>query len=168
MKPKYFNSDPDWLIHIVYLYQPIRVDYVTPVCLAVFIDILQSNHKIMAEQESLEYGKGDFVLLDEVTKSAFMENLQLRFSKEKIYTFIGEVIVSVNPYKTLDIYGSDDVKEYQKSEIYEKPPHLFALANAAYRTMKRNSQDSCIIISGKCLAALQTLRNNSLKCHCHN
>lgn len=102
----------------------------------------------MAEQESLEYGKGDFVLLDEITKDAFMENLKLRFQKERIYTFIGEVVVSVNPYKTLDIYGPDQVKEYQKSEIYENPPHIFALANAAYRTMKRNSEDSCIIISG--------------------
>ena len=103
----------------------------------------------MAEQEILEYGKGDFVLLDEITKSALMENLELRFSKERIYTFIGEVVVSVNPYKTLDIYGSDYVKEYRKSEIYEKPPHIFALANAAYRTMKRNAEDSCIIISGR-------------------
>lgn len=104
----------------------------------------------MAEQESLEYGKGDFVLLDEITKPAIIENLKIRFDKEKIYTFIGEVVVSVNPYKTLDIYGPDQVSEYQKSEIYENSPHIFALANAAYTRMKRNSEDSCIIISGGC------------------
>lgn len=114
----------------------------------------------MAEQESPEYGTGDFVLLDEISKSAFMENLDRRFEKERIYTYIGEVVVSVNPYKTLDIYGPDFVKEYRKSEMYEKPPHIFALANAAYTTMKRNSEDSCIVISGKLNVLVKTLQIN--------
>ncbi|PFX19371.1 unconventional myosin-Id-like isoform X2 [Stylophora pistillata] len=103
----------------------------------------------MAEQESLEYGKGDFVLLDEITKDAFMGNLKLRFHKERIYTYIGEVLVSVNPYKTLSIFGNDKIQEYKMRELYERPPHIFALADAAYRTMKRRSEDTCIVISGE-------------------
>ena len=103
----------------------------------------------MAEQESLEYGKGDFVLMDEITKEAFMKNLKLRFQKERIYTYIGEVLVSVNPYKTLNIFGNDKIQEYKMREMYERPPHIFALADAAYRTMKRRSEDTCIVISGK-------------------
>lgn len=103
----------------------------------------------MAEQESLKYGKGDFVLLDEVTKDAFMKNLKLRFEKERIYSYIGEVVVSVNPYKTLNIFGNDKIQEYRMKEMYERPPHIFALADAAYRTMKRRSEDTCIVISGE-------------------
>jgi len=103
----------------------------------------------MAEQESLEYGKGDFVLMDEITKDAFMKNLKLRFQKERIYTYIGEVLVSVNPYKTLSIFGNDKIQEYKMREMYERPPHLFALSDAAYRTMKRRSEDTCIVISGE-------------------
>lgn len=103
----------------------------------------------MAEQESLEYGKGDFVLLDEITKDAFMKNLKLRFQKERIYTYIGEVLVSVNPYKSLNIFGNDKIQEYKMREMYERPPHLFALADAAYRSMKRRSEDTCIVISGR-------------------
>ena len=103
----------------------------------------------MAEQESLEYGKGDFVLMDEITKDAFMKNLKLRFQKERIYTYIGEVLVSVNPYKTLNIFGNDKIQEYKMREMYERPPHLFALSDAAYRTMRRRSEDACIVISGK-------------------
>lgn len=103
----------------------------------------------MAEQESLEYGKGDFVLLDEITENAFMANLKLRFQKERIYTYIGEVLISVNPYKTLNIFGNDKIQEYIMRELYERPPHLFALADAAYRTMKRRSEDACIVISGE-------------------
>ncbi|XP_066877878.1 unconventional myosin-Id isoform X4 [Kogia breviceps] len=103
----------------------------------------------MAEQESLEFGKADFVLMDTVSMPEFMANLRLRFEKGRIYTFIGEVVVSVNPYKLLNIYGRDTVEQYKGRELYERPPHLFAIADAAYKAMKRRSKDTCIVISGE-------------------
>ena len=44
----------------------------------------------MATFSSPEFGKADFVLLDEVTEEHFMRNLKLRFQKGKIYTYIGK------------------------------------------------------------------------------
>jgi len=32
--------------------------------------------------------------------------------------------------------------------MFERDPHIYALADAAYRTMKRRNQDTCIVISG--------------------
>ena len=103
----------------------------------------------MAFFEGSEYGKGDFVLLDQITMDEFMSNLKLRFEQDKIYTYIGEVVVSVNPYKTMNIYGKEVISEYKGREIFERPPHIFALADAAYKTMKRKYKDSCIVISGE-------------------
>uniref|UniRef100_A0A3B4X353 Myosin IG n=1 Tax=Seriola lalandi dorsalis TaxID=1841481 RepID=A0A3B4X353_SERLL len=103
----------------------------------------------MAELEGLEFGKSDFVLLDEVTMEQFMENLKLRFEKGRIYTFIGEVVVSVNPYRQMDIYGKDNIDAYRGRELYENPPHLYAVSDAAYKAMKRRAKDTCIVISGE-------------------
>uniref|UniRef100_A0A8D2LFU9 Myosin ID n=1 Tax=Varanus komodoensis TaxID=61221 RepID=A0A8D2LFU9_VARKO len=72
-----------------------------------------------------------------------------RFEKGRIYTFIGEVVVSVNPYKNLNIYGRDMIEQYKGRELYERPPHLFSIADAAYKAMKRRSKDTCIVISGE-------------------
>ncbi|XP_029918753.1 unconventional myosin-Ig [Myripristis murdjan] len=103
----------------------------------------------MAELEGLEFGKSDFVLLDEVTMEQFMENLKLRFEKGRIYTFIGEVVVSVNPYRHMDIYGKENIEAYRGRELYENPPHLYAVSDAAYKAMKRRAKDTCIVISGE-------------------
>ncbi|XP_075867895.1 unconventional myosin-Ig isoform X2 [Nelusetta ayraudi] len=103
----------------------------------------------MAELEGLEFGKSDFVLLDEVTMEQFMENLKLRFEKGRIYTYIGEVVVSVNPYRQMDIYGNETIAAYRGRELYENPPHLYAVSDAAYKAMKRRAKDTCIVISGE-------------------
>uniref|UniRef100_A0A8C0MFX0 Myosin IG n=2 Tax=Canis lupus familiaris TaxID=9615 RepID=A0A8C0MFX0_CANLF len=101
------------------------------------------------DQEGPECGKPDFVLLDQVTMEDFMENLKLRFEKGRIYTYIGEVLVSMNPYQELPLYGPEAIAKYQGRELYERPPHLYAVANAAYRAMKHRSRDTCIVISGE-------------------
>uniref|UniRef100_A0A8C6S0P5 Myosin IG n=2 Tax=Nannospalax galili TaxID=1026970 RepID=A0A8C6S0P5_NANGA len=103
----------------------------------------------MEDEEGPEYGKPDFVLLDQLTMEDFMKNLQLRFEKGRIYTYIGEVLVSVNPYQELPLYGPEAIAKYQGRELYERPPHLYAVANGAYKAMKRRSRDTCIVISGE-------------------
>ena len=57
--------------------------------------------------------------------------------------------MSVNPYRFLDIYNDDYVEEYRGREHYERPPHIFAVADAAYHDMKRLQKDSCIVITGE-------------------
>ncbi|ESO12657.1 hypothetical protein HELRODRAFT_187944 [Helobdella robusta] len=100
-------------------------------------------------EEGRQCGVGDFVLMDSIDLNSFMKNLQIRFEANKIYTYIGEVIVSVNPYKTLDIFNKQYIDSYKGREIFERPPHLFAIADAAHKTMKRKFKDTCIVISGE-------------------
>lgn len=59
-----------------------------------------------------------------------------------------QVVVSVNPYKQVNIYGQDVVQQYKNREFYERPAHIFALADAAYKSMRRLNKDTCIVISG--------------------
>ncbi|XP_053913210.1 unconventional myosin-Ig isoform X2 [Cuculus canorus] len=103
----------------------------------------------MAEAEGREIGVADCVLLQEVTMEELLSNLRRRFSHGHIYTYIGEVVVALNPYRALALYDAAVVERYRGRELYERPPHLFALADAAYKAMKRRSKDTCIVISGE-------------------
>ncbi|KAM8840683.1 unconventional myosin-Ig isoform 2-T2 [Spinachia spinachia] len=73
----------------------------------------------------------------------------IKFEKGRIYTYIGEVVVSVNPYRQMEIYGKDTIDAYRGRELYENPPHLYAVSDAAYKAMKRRAKDTCIVISGE-------------------
>ncbi|XP_061715679.1 unconventional myosin ID-like [Cydia pomonella] len=96
-----------------------------------------------------EVGVSDFVLLDNLTADKFIENLHLRFQHNKIYTYIGEVLVSVNPYKTLDIYNAQHMAQYRGREMFEVPPHVYAVADACQRVLRQQGKDTCVLISGE-------------------
>ncbi|XP_027890197.1 unconventional myosin-Ih isoform X1 [Xiphophorus couchianus] len=94
-------------------------------------------------------GIQDFVLLDETTEVAIISNLKKRFSKDLIYTYIGTLIVSVNPYKDLDIYNKKQMDVYMGVNFFELPPHIYALADNAYHTMLTEFNNHFILISGE-------------------
>ncbi|XP_061624189.1 unconventional myosin-Ih isoform X13 [Phyllopteryx taeniolatus] len=96
-----------------------------------------------------QVGIQDFVLLDETSEAAFLSNLKKRFCKDLIYTYIGTLLVSVNPYKELDIYNKEQMDVYMGVNFYELPPHIYALADNAYHGMLADFSNHFILISGE-------------------
>ncbi|XP_057322308.1 unconventional myosin IC isoform X2 [Microplitis mediator] len=95
-------------------------------------------------------GVQDFVLLEDFqNEQAFIDNLRKRFRENLIYTYIGQVLVSVNPYKWLPIYDTSTIEYYERRNFFEAPPHIFALADTAYRALTKENRDQCILISGE-------------------
>ncbi|MEQ2184706.1 Unconventional myosin-Ic [Goodea atripinnis] len=95
-------------------------------------------------------GVQDFVLLENYTsEAAFIENLRKRFKENLIYTYIGSVLVSVNPYKDLEIYTKNHMERYRGVNFYEVSPHIYAVSDNAYRSMRTERKDQCILISGE-------------------
>uniref|UniRef100_A0A8C3G4A0 Myosin Ic, paralog b n=1 Tax=Cyclopterus lumpus TaxID=8103 RepID=A0A8C3G4A0_CYCLU len=95
-------------------------------------------------------GVQDFVLLENYTsEAAFIENLRKRFKENLIYTYIGSVLVSVNPYKDLEIYNKNHMERYRGVNFYEVSPHIYAVGDNSYRSMRTERKDQCILISGE-------------------
>uniref|UniRef100_A0A1A7WGA3 Unconventional myosin-Ib n=1 Tax=Iconisemion striatum TaxID=60296 RepID=A0A1A7WGA3_9TELE len=94
-------------------------------------------------------GVGDMVLLEPLTEDSFLENLKNRFDHNEIYTYIGSVVISLNPYRSLPIYTPEKVEEYRNRNFYELSPHIYALADEAYRSLRDQDKDQCILITGE-------------------
>ncbi|PNY24882.1 Myosin-1 [Tolypocladium capitatum] len=96
-----------------------------------------------------EIGVSDLTLLSKVSNEAINDNLEKRFRGAEIYTYIGHVLVSVNPFRDLGIYTDHVLDSYKGKNRLEMPPHVFAIAESAYYNMKAYSDNQCVIISGE-------------------
>ncbi|NXJ72641.1 MYO1A protein, partial [Rostratula benghalensis] len=92
---------------------------------------------------------GDLVLLDPLTEESLLQTLQERFRRSDIYTYIGNVVISVNPYRPLPIYSPETVQEYRNCNFFAVKPHIYAIADDAYRSLRDRDRDQCILITGE-------------------
>eukprot|EP01135_Chromosphaera_perkinsii_P001412 Nk52_evm13s167 gene=Nk52_evmTU13s167 len=102
-----------------------------------------------SEKKAVAVGVEDMTMLSKVSNEQINENLKLRFENRLIYTYIGHVLISVNPYRDLGIYTNDILFSYQGKNRIEAPPHVFSIAEEAYRNMTAYGQNQCVIISGE-------------------
>ncbi|GAA6087230.1 unconventional myosin-Ie isoform X1 [Tachysurus ichikawai] len=94
-------------------------------------------------------GVDDMVLLTKINEDAIVENLKKRYMDDYIFTYIGPVLISVNPFKQMPYFGDKEVEMYQGAAQYENPPHIYALADNMYRNMMIDRESQCVIISGE-------------------
>ncbi|XP_071858540.1 unconventional myosin-Ie isoform X1 [Bombus fervidus] len=94
-------------------------------------------------------GVDDMVLLPKITEDAITENLRKRYMDDYIFTCIGPVLVSINPFKQMPYFGDKEIEIYQGAVPYENPPHIYGLADNMYRNMLIDKENQCVIISGE-------------------
>ncbi|XP_042654848.1 unconventional myosin-XV [Tyto alba] len=105
---------------------------------------------IMRYQEpQKEDGLEDMTQLEDLQEAAVLSNIRTRFERQLIYTYIGSILVSVNPYRLYNIYEMEQVLQYEGRALGENPPHLFAIANVAYSKVLDAKHNQCIVISGE-------------------
>ncbi|BFY98087.1 hypothetical protein BsWGS_01126 [Bradybaena similaris] len=91
----------------------------------------------------------DLCSLPDLNEHTLLYNLKARFNQKNIYTYVGSILIAVNPFKFFPIYNPKYVSMYQNKRLGELPPHIFAVADAAYHSMLRQKQNQCIVISGE-------------------
>uniref|UniRef100_A0A665VVN5 Osteoclast-stimulating factor 1 n=1 Tax=Echeneis naucrates TaxID=173247 RepID=A0A665VVN5_ECHNA len=94
-------------------------------------------------------GVDDMVLLSKINEDAIVDNLKKRYMDDYIFTYIGPVLISVNPFKQMPYFGEKEIEMYQGAAQYENPPHIYALADNMYRNMMIDRENQCVIISGE-------------------
>ncbi|XP_053557079.1 unconventional myosin-Vb [Bombina bombina] len=95
-------------------------------------------------------GENDLTALSYLHEPAVLHNLKVRFLESNhIYTYCGIVLVAINPYEQLPIYGEDVIYAYSGQNMGDMDPHIFAVAEEAYKQMARDEKNQSIIVSGE-------------------
>ncbi|KAF7664658.1 hypothetical protein LDENG_00170440 [Lucifuga dentata] len=91
----------------------------------------------------------DLATLEVLDENTVTEQLQSRYGRNQIYTYVGDILIAVNPFHEMEIYNPQYTKIYIGSKRTANPPHIFAVADIAYQSMVSYSADQCVVISGE-------------------
>lgn len=106
-------------------------------------------------------GIADLVSLGNLHAPAILDNLRLRFlqpesavaRQRSIYTYCGNICIAINPYERLTtLYSQETRHSYiSQQKISDNPPHIYAVAEAAYSNMVRSTfaENQSILVSGE-------------------
>ena len=105
------------------------------------------------QPESLKLDYENLVDLDVFNEGVILHHVKKRFTKNSIYTFVGNILIAVNPYKKVDMYGEDSMeaclKAVKQSGGSNLPPHVFSIAALALHGLRSDSVDQSVLISGE-------------------
>lgn len=92
----------------------------------------------------------DLAKLSLLTEDILLEHLKSRYENDLIYTYLGDILVAVNPFKETHLYSTQIRDFYRYSTELHKPPHVYALVDVVYRNVCYGLYDQqCCVISGE-------------------
>ncbi|CAI4225395.1 unnamed protein product [Auanema sp. JU1783] len=91
----------------------------------------------------------DMSELTYLNEASVLHNLKERYFSSLIYTYSGLFCVVINPYKRLPIYSDKLIEEFRGKKRHEMPPHIFAIADCAYKSMLQEREDQSILCTGE-------------------
>ncbi|KAJ2689086.1 Myosin type-2 heavy chain 1 [Coemansia spiralis] len=91
----------------------------------------------------------DLTTLSYLHEPAVLYNLKRRYEQRMIYTYSGVVLVAMNPFDPVPLYSAEYMARYARKEPGHEVPHLFAIAENAYKGMVTDQRNQTIIVYGE-------------------
>ena len=95
-------------------------------------------------------GVPDNAQLPYLHEASLLHNLTQRYENDHIYTYVGSILVAVNPYKQIPhLYDHASMDGYRGRALGVMPPHVFAIADRARRMLMSERHNQSIVVSGE-------------------
>ncbi|PON73461.1 Myosin [Trema orientale] len=102
------------------------------------------------DMEAPAGGVDDMTKLSYLHEPGVLQNLKARYELNEIYTYTGNILIAINPFQRLPhIYDAHMMQQYKGAPFGELSPHVFAVADVAYRAMINEGKSNSILVSGE-------------------
>lgn len=99
------------------------------------MDADTTNKLEVCNPEVLDSKVDNLIKFNDLMEPAILHNLRIRFKEDNIYTYISSILISLNPFKMLPLYTPQMLDMYKEQGARNLPPHIFAVADNAYKAM---------------------------------
>ncbi|PSR90951.1 Myosin-1 like [Actinidia chinensis var. chinensis] len=106
-----------------------------------------NSESLLAANPDILDGVDDLMQLSYLNEPSVLYNLHYRYNRDVIYTKAGPVLVAINPFKKVPLYGNNYIEAYKRKST--ESPHVYAITDTAIREMIRDEVNQSIIISGE-------------------
>lgn len=87
----------------------------------------QPNRRAGVKQTEL-VDVDDNCALIHLNEAALLENVRVRFFRDKIYTYVAHILIAVNPYFEVEgLHSPEAIVRYQGKSLGTMPPHVYAI-----------------------------------------
>lgn len=87
--------------------------------------------------------------LTHLNEASVVHNLHMRYQADLIYTYSGLFLVAINPYCPLPIYTNEYINMYKGQNREETKPHIYAMADEAFRNLVDEGENQSILVTGE-------------------
>ncbi|XP_054801959.1 myosin-11 isoform X2 [Prosopis cineraria] len=102
------------------------------------------------DMEAPAGGVDDMTKLSYLHEPGVLQNLKARYELNEIYTYTGNILIAINPFQRLPhIYDAHMMQQYKGAPFGELSPHVFAVADVAFRAMVNEGKSNSILVSGE-------------------
>lgn len=106
----------------------------------------------------------DMTTLSYLNEPGVLWNLKARYRLDGIYTYTGSILIAVNPFASLPLmYGQHMMQQYKGRPLGELSPHVYAIADAAFKQMRKDNKSQSILV---CTIFFSAAAAAAAACHC--
>ncbi|XP_047336364.1 myosin-6-like [Impatiens glandulifera] len=125
-------------------------DVVKVLCTSGKTVMVKASTAYPKDAEAPPCGVDDMTTLAYLHEPGLLQNLKSRYDINEIYTYTGNILIAVNPFRKLPhLYDSHMMAQYKGAALGELSPHPFAVADVAYRQMINEGISQSILVSGE-------------------
>ncbi|KAG8055648.1 hypothetical protein GUJ93_ZPchr0001g33025 [Zizania palustris] len=102
------------------------------------------------DTEAPSEGVDDMTRLSYLHEPGVLDNLAVRYARNIIYTYTGNILIAINPFQRLpNLVDVRTMEKYKGANLGDLDPHVFAIADVSYRQMMNEGRNNSILVSGE-------------------
>ncbi|KAM7364507.1 myosin heavy chain-like isoform 3-T7 [Cochliomyia hominivorax] len=122
----------------------------------VVIKLLHNGEEMTVDEDDVEKQNSasldlveDISELKHLNEASVLHCIRQRFASNLIHTKAGPTLLVVNPMAPLSLYSEKVVSMFRGCKTEDMPPHIYSLAQTAYRAMLESRRDQSLIFMGR-------------------